>query len=100
MGEEGRNFIVYYSTIEKAMKTVINFDIQTFDAIAALSQIFYSCTDHNVLPVIKDNYFPLDENTTVVYREEYISTTDATATWWTDTTTLVVSGDTLIEGLR
>jgi hypothetical protein len=81
------------------MKTVITSEVRTAACIVALSQLFYSCEDHNLLPVIEDNYFPLVENTTVVYQEEYLRTADATTTWWTDTTTLVVSGDTLIEGL-
>ena len=81
------------------MKTVMTFETKAASWLVMASLTFYSCHDHDIRPIVQNDYFPLDENTSVVYQQEFLSTGDETKTWWTDTTTLVVSGDTLIEGV-
>lgn len=78
------------------MKTIIDFTNGVLVLILVLS--FYSCHDTQILPQEPAGYFPLEDNAQATYLKEYISPADGSI-WWTDTVTLKVSGDTLIDGL-
>jgi hypothetical protein len=81
------------------MKTVRNFKIGFGLLTMVLSQLFYSCDDQGIIVKIPTDYFPLMEGTQAVYVKEFSSISDEAEIWGSDTTTLTIRGDTLIEGI-
>ncbi|HYI77342.1 MAG TPA: hypothetical protein VEW65_06945 [Chryseolinea sp.] len=61
-----------------------------------LIQFLYSCSDHEI--TVTPDYFPLSDNNSAQYQKQYLNTQDHTI-WATHAVTLIVSGDTLIDGL-
>ena len=86
------------STKTKTMKTARNSRIGFGVVSFILVQILYSCYDHEIPVTEPPDYFPLSESSGADYLKEYLSTADQTI-WASQTVTLKVSGDTLIDGL-
>jgi hypothetical protein len=82
----------------KAMKTERIFKIGFGLLTLVFSQLFYSCDDQGVIVKVPNDYFPLMEGTQVAYMKEYSSISDEEI-WGSDTLTLSIQGDTLIEGI-
>ena len=78
------------------MKTVKNSSIRFGLMMIVVTAVTFSCEYTDITPV--PDYFPLSETTKTVYKKEFTSTADETV-WATDTVTLSVSGDTLIDGI-
>lgn len=59
-----------------------------------------SCHYESISPNEKADYFPLEDKSQTNYLKEYGNmVADETSIWWSDTVTLTVSGDTVIDGL-
>lgn len=66
-------------------------------ALTLAAQIFVSCHDHGITPDLPGDYFPLPQNSQTTYIREFISTGEASVLG-TDTLTLHIATDTVIEG--
>jgi hypothetical protein len=80
--------------MKTARNSRIGFGVLSF----ILVQILHSCYDHEIAVIEPPDYFPLSESSSADYLKEYLSTADQTI-WASQTVTLTVSGDTLIDGL-
>jgi len=80
------------------MKTVRNCSLRLRVLALMLIPILYSCHYSEIPLEPEQDFFPLSEKAKTVYKKEFISTADESV-WATDTVTLSVSGDTLIDGL-
>jgi hypothetical protein len=64
-----------------------------------LIQLMVSCETQPVLPETPKDYFPLSDNFHLNYLKENFFERENETVWFSDTVTLTVSGDTLVEGL-
>jgi hypothetical protein len=64
-----------------------------------LIQLMVSCETHSILPETPKDYFPLSDNFHVNYLKENIFGGENETVWASDTVTLTVLADTLVEGL-
>ncbi len=81
------------------MKKTINFTSVLGLPVLFLIQMLLACTEHDISPETSKEYFLLDDHTQLDYLMEYISTGDNETIWYSDTVTLTVLGDTLVEGI-
>jgi hypothetical protein len=81
------------------MKTITHFPSLLGLPIFFLCQILLSCADHEISPETSGDYFLIADNTEQDYLKEYVKSDDNITIWYSDTVTLTVLGDTLIEGL-
>src|SRR5687768_1515615 len=64
-----------------------------------LIQLMVSCETQSVLPETPKDYFPLSDNFHVNYLKENILGGENETVWASDTVTLTVLADTLVEGM-
>jgi hypothetical protein len=66
--------------------------------VVLLSSLWFACEEHGIIVKVPGDHFPLHDGVENAYKEEMFNS-DKSMLWYSDTLTLTVQGDTLIEGV-
>jgi hypothetical protein len=80
------------------MRTAKRFLSTPIGLVALLSSLWFGCEEHGITVKVPGDHFPLHDGFEKAYKEEMFNS-DESMLWYSDTLTLKVQADTLIEGV-